>query len=133
MAIIECTNQTAPDGRSVLMNKNIPVICWEGSHFIHAFFGLIATLIFCSICIMVSLVFYTTNPADGYRAKTNPTADIVNLIVKFALIILFTFMNGNSLQPILIVCMFGLSLYQFYAYYKEMPYYVHSMNTVRTY
>jgi hypothetical protein len=132
MAILECTNQDY-NGNPIdfLLNKNIPMKCWEGSHFIHAFFGIIATLIFCSICILVSLVFYTTNPADGYLAKTNPNADIVNLIVKFALILLFTFVNGSNVQLVLVVMMFALSVYQFYTYYKEMPYFVESMNTVK--
>lgn len=111
-------------------NTMFEMQCWEGPFFLHASIGIIATLVFCSICFFVSFNFYSTNPSDGTQAKTSSWADLFSLMVKTINPLLNTFLIDPKYRLILIPSFFILAVIQFYFYYSEMPYFMNEMNTI---
>ncbi len=107
-------------------NGNIAnILCWEGSHIIHSIIGVITSILFISICLVVQLTFYEVKISiDNTDAKTNSKADVFSLIVQLCLIIMYSFMVPQMhLQWIVIIFTFILSLFQFYIFYDERPFY----------
>jgi len=123
MAILEC--QLDPD-LGVYKNSNIDgMICWEGSHIIHSIIGVISSILFISICAIVQLTFYEVKISiENTDAQTNSKADVFSLILQLCLIIMYSFMVPNpDLQWIVVIFTFILSLFQFYIFYDERPFY----------
>jgi len=129
MAIMEC----GEDENGVLVNNNIGNIsCFQGSHIVHSIVAVITSILFISICAVVQLTFYEVKISiENTDAKTNSKADVFSLIVQLCLIIMYSFMvSHQNLQWIVIIFTFILSLFQFYIFYDERPFYEDKIMTV---
>ena len=114
------------DDTGAYSNSNVQgIVCWEGSHIIHSVIGVISSILFISICAVVQMNFYEVKISlDNTDAKTNSKADVFSLIMQICLIIMYSFMVSQpNLQWIVIILTFILSLFQFYIYYDEQPFY----------
>lgn len=128
---MECTTDETTGN---VINENIANIpCFQGSHIIHSIVAVITSILFISICLVVQLTFYEVKISiDNTDAKTNSKADVFSLIVQLCLIIMYSFMVSQpNLQWIVIIFTFILSLFQFYIFYDERPFYEDKIMTVK--
>jgi len=125
--VLECTNED-PDGNKLdyYYNSNLPELrCWEGTHYIHAMFAILTSVIFCIICAVVQTIFYETKTnKNAQNPKTNSKADLFGLVVKILYIITYSFLvRYKNLHWVTIIITFILALGFFIIYWIEKPFF----------
>ncbi len=67
--------------------------------------------------------FETKTSTNNYSAKSNSKSDVLILLSKIIILIIFAFFCEIRNQWILICILFFLSGFMFFSYYEEKPFY----------
>ena len=105
--------------------------CWVGAYYIHAIFSIIVSLCFIVICIIVQMTYFETKTSThNHSAKSNSKSDVLMLISKIIILLVFGFFGETNNQWILICILFFLSALMFFSYYEDKPFYNSKMMKV---
>jgi len=124
--MLKCKDQTDPlTNLTIKINAYANTIqCWSGLYYIHAIFAIFKSIFFIVICLIIQMTFFETKSSpENVSAKANSKADVLFLITKIIILILFTFFGEIDNQWILIFILMCLSAFTFYSYFETMPYY----------
>jgi hypothetical protein len=89
--MIECENV---DG--VYMNHFGHMECWKNSFYIHALLGIMVSVTFVIICLVVSLTYFESKPEPhNHSARVNSRSDFFMLVAKIINILMFAFLSRD--------------------------------------
>ena len=89
--MLECENENG-----ILVNHFGHMKCWKNSFYIHALLGIVVSVTFVSICLVVSLTYFESKPEPhNHSARVNARSDFFLLVAKILNILLFAFISRD--------------------------------------
>lgn len=73
--------------------------CWKNSFYIHALLGILVSVTFVFICLVVSLTYFESKPElHNHSARVNSRSDFFMLVAKIINILMFAFLSRDVNQ-----------------------------------
>ena len=134
-AITNNTTKNVIATTSSLIKVNVyakSIQCWTGAYYIHAIFSIILSVSFIVVCLIIQMTYFETKSSThNPSAKSNSKSDVLMLISKIIILLIFGLFEQTNNQWVLIAVIFFLSAFMFFTYYEEMPYHNEKMIKVK--